>query len=113
VKHLLSIIVLAITTVGFSNTYCLEQELLGFEQATFIKGAELNNEQPQVVIDELLSFAGVTLVQVDTFTTMHTFYELLRVKETNGLILMTVNEQHVCFYQVPTQAAPPVSQQTS
>ena len=89
-------------SIGFANEYCESQKLYGFEDAVFLFGENVVDDNPQEVINELLVNTSWSLVQVDTFMTRKSFFQLLRVKDSNELILMTTTMQHVCFYLVPS-----------
>lgn len=101
-KKIMTLVTFLVPGSVFANDYCQAQKLLGFEGAVFIMGASIPNHNPQAVIDELFVSSEATLVQVDTFATPKTYFELLRVKATNELVLMTVSMDDVCFYMIPT-----------
>lgn len=86
----------------FADGYCQQQPLLGFKDAVFVMGADMPNSNPQRVVNELL-FAAVALTQVDTFATSTPYYALLRIRDANGLALMTADREHVYLYLVLTE----------
>ena len=101
-KVLISLIISLLFGFSFADGYCQTQKLYGFEDAEFLLGSTVPNNNPQAVVNELLDYASISLIKVDTFVTSITYYELSRVVKSNELILMTASEQHVCFYLVPT-----------